>query len=306
MAHEEITTAPTAEQKANHHINIARSLNRRNFMAGIGITGAAIAGAGLLTGCGDNAATTVVKAAGVSEADVLNFALNLEYFEATLYSYLVTGADIPSASTGGTGTITGAPAKLTGLPPLVADLLAEVYFDEISHVNDLRSAIGSGAVTRPNLNLSAITATNYLSLARLIEDVGVTAYAGAVTLLPTAANIQAAAQILAVEAFHAGALRLLAIQNGTAYSGTTPDNYDVKPADPGASLAAAGPTTANGGFFATAGASGATTAQTGTFPGFAYQRTTSQVLAIVYGSATAGTASGGFFPAGLNGNIKAV
>jgi|GEM_PF-4396935 len=71
MAHEEITTAPTAEQKANHHINIARSLNRRNFMAGIGITSAAIAGAGLLTGCGDNAATTVVKAAGVAEADVL-------------------------------------------------------------------------------------------------------------------------------------------------------------------------------------------------------------------------------------------
>ena len=126
------------------------------------------------------------------------------------------------------------------------------------------------------------------------------------TLLPTAANIQPAAQILAVEAFHAEALRLLAIQNGTAYSGTTPDNYDVNPVDPGASLAAPGPTTANGGFFATAGASGATTTQTGTFPGSAYQRTTSQVLAIVYGSATAGTTSGGFFPAGLNGNIKTV
>jgi hypothetical protein len=30
------------------------------------------------------------------------------------------------------------------------------------------------------------------------------------------------------------------------------------------------------------------------------------VLAIVYANATVGTSSGGFFPAGLNGNIKTV
>jgi hypothetical protein len=38
----------------------------------------------------------------------------------------------------------------------------------------------------------------------------------------------------------------------------------------------------------------------------AYRRSTSQVLAIVYGNTTSGTARGGFFPAGLNGAIKTV
>lgn len=314
MAHEEIiTTSPTAEQKANHHLNISRVLNRRNFMAGLGIAGATAAGAGLMAGCSSSNNPATVVAAGVAEADVLNFALNLEYFEATLYSYYVNGTDLPAASTSASGstavsgTVKNPPPKLTNLPNLVLDMLNEVLFDEINHVNDLRSLLGPGAIARPNLDLSALTAANYLSMSRLIEDVGVTAYTGAVTLLPTAANIQAAAQILAVEAFHSGAFRLLSIQSGTAYSGGTPDGYDVKPADAGTQvLAQAGPTTALGSFFATAGANGATTAQTGTFPAFAYKRTTSQVLSIVYGNTAAGTAAGGFFPNGLNGNIKAV
>jgi hypothetical protein len=75
----------------------------------------------------------------------------------------------------------------------------------------------------------------------------------------------------------------------------------VKPFDPGTAAAAkAGPTSA-GAFFATAGASTATTA----FPqGFAFTRTTSQVLQIVYATPGAtGTTKGGFFPNGVNGLI---
>lgn len=299
------------EEPLARHRDIVRAFNRRNFLAGIGMGGAALATAGLMAGCGSDGAMAV-SAAGTSEADVLNFALNLEYFEATLYSYLVNGGDIPAASTGGgssaSGTVTGAPAKLTGLSQQITDILNEVYFDEISHVNDLRTAIsaaGGTPVNRPNLKLDAlgaITAANALIYARLVEDVGVTAYCGAATAL-TSTNLQYAAQILAVEAFHSGALRLLHIQAG-ATAALTSDGLDVKPADPGtAALAQAGPTTANGGFFATAGAS---SAQSGTFPGMAYKRTTSQVLAVVYGTTTTGATSGGFFPNGLNGNIKAI
>jgi len=40
--------------------------------------------------------------------------------------------------------------------------------------------------------------------------------------------------------------------------------------------------------------------------GLAIKRTPSQVLAIVYASTTAGTNKGGFFPNGMNGNIKTV
>jgi len=288
-------------------------LNRRHFLSGIGLVSATLATTSLITGCGDSD----VQAATTPETDVLNFALNLEYLEATLYSYLVNGADIPASSTGSSnstpiGAVTGAPAKLAGLPTQISDLLAEIYFDEISHVNTLRIVLGSLAIPRPALKLdtlSAIDNSNYLSYLRLIEDIGVTAYAGVVQSL-TQANLQASAQILATEAFHSGALRLLAIQNGAAYptSAAPADGFDIIPLDPGPTNSINGPTTA-GAFFATAGTTGnsnSTPSQTNTYPGFAYVRSTSQVLAYLYRNTTTGTTSGGFFPSGFNGNIKSV
>ncbi len=286
-------------------------VNRRNFLAGagVGIAGAAIAGATVL-GCGDT--NVYVDAQGQSEADILNFALNLEYLEATFYSYIVQGKDIDSSLTGGGPAPQNPPPQITFANAQSADLFAEIAFDEISHVSALRSALSTLAIARPQLNFSALATigpANYIQHARLFEDVGVTAYAGAASFL-TGNNVTAAAQILAVEGFHAGALRLLAIQQGAAYPSTLagyvpPDGYDIIPADPGTvALALNGPTQAKGGFFATQ-ASG-TIGQTNTFNGFAFRRSSSQVLAIVYGTALTGTTKGGFFPAGVNGNIKTV
>lgn len=288
------------EQSLNRSM-VRRALNRRNFLSTLA-AGAAVAGAGVFAGCGDNAQVTM--AAGVSETDVLNFALNLEYLEATFYSLLATGQDLSSSLTGGGPAPTGLPSTPPVLTGLTADVIAAIYYDEMSHVADLRSALGSAAVARPQLNMAAlgqINQSNYLAAARLFEDVGVTAYAGAATLL-TANNLQAAAQILAVEGFHAGALRLLCIQGGQTQALTKdPNSLDITPADPGAAAEKAGPTQA-GSIFAVAGPN--TTKQTNTFPGLAYQRTTSQVLQIVY-AATSGS-SGGFYPSGMNGNIKSI
>lgn len=286
--------------------------NRRNFLAGagVGVAGAFAAGAAVL-GCG-SATDVYVDAQGQSEADVLNFALNLEYLEATFYTYIVTGKDLDGSLTGGGPAVQNAPAQIAFANQQTADLFAEIAFDETSHVSALRSVLSSLAVARPQINLTALAAigaANYLQHARLFEDVGVTAYAGAASLL-TGNNVTAAAQILAVEGFHTGALRLLAIQQGAAYPATLlgyvpPDGYDIIPADPGTvALALAGPTVAKGGFFGTQAVG--TTGQTNTFAGFAFRRTASQVLAVLYGNATAGTSKGGFFPNGVNGNIKSV
>lgn len=289
---------------------LQRMANRRSFLTGAGAMSVVAAGAAVL-GCGD-ATVPYVDAASQPEIDVLNFALNLEYLEATFYSYIVTGQDLNSAYTGGGPAPTGAPSQITFPSQQVNDLFAEIMFDEVAHVAALRTALGQVAIARPQINLSALTtinASNYLQHARLFEDVGVTAYAGAASSL-TGNNVTAAAQILAVEGFHTGALRLLAIQQNAAYpsnlAGYVPaDGYDIKPADPGTvALAGAGPTTSNGGFFATM--ANGTTGQTNSYNGFAFTRTASQILAIVYGSATAGTAKGAFFPNGVNGNIKAV
>ena len=286
-----------------------RELNRRNFMAGLGLAGAA-AGASLLSGCTDSGLGTAL-AAGPSQTDVLNFALNLEYLEATFYSYVTTGNDLSSSYTAGSGAVTNAPAKLalTGTGSgLANDALAEIAFDEISHVAALRSVLGSAAIARPALNLGAlfpITSANFVALARSFEDVGVSAYSGAATLL-SGQNLTYAAQILAVEGFHASVLRYIYLQFGLT-GATKLDSRDVVPFDPGsATLAGQGPT-ASGGIYATAGA---TNPPSDVPPGFAYTRTTSQVLAIVYGStsgpASSGTSKGGFFPNGVNGNITSV
>jgi hypothetical protein len=309
MASNEIEVLdPAATVEKLRKIAAGRALNRRSFMAALGMTSAA-AGAAFLSGC--TATTTVaVATSGPGQTDVLNFALNLEYLESTFYSYITQGADLP-ASTGattGSGAITGAPAKITTFSAQITDILNEIYYDELQHVVDLRTLLGSAAIARPALNLAAAgtitnTAAPYaLSIARQFEDVGATAYAGAAALL-SSTNLTYAAQILAVEGFHAGALRFLSIQNPTIAPYVQADSLDVKPYDPGtAALAAAGPT-ANGAFFAT---SGAATASAATPTGFAFTRTTSQVLSIVYGGAASGSSKGGFFPNGMNGLINTV
>jgi hypothetical protein len=303
MASKEIEVLdPAATVEKLSSIATARALNRRNFMAALGMTGAA-AGAALLSGCNASTVTVSTTTVAPGESDVLNFALNLEYLEATFYSFITQGVDLPASSgvTAGSGAITGAPAKLTFATQQITDQLNEIYFDELNHVIALRTLLASAAVPRPAINLAAagaITAANALSIAREFEDVGATAYAGALAML-TSSSLSYATQILAVEGFHAGALRLVSIQNNVTYSQA--DSLDVKPFDPGSAAAADAGPTSSGAFFATAGAASASSS---TPAGFAFTRTTSQVLQILYGTAgVIGTTKGGFFPNGLNGLI---
>ena len=283
-------------------IQANRSLNRRRFMTGLSLAGAA-GGFALLSGCGNNATgSSGVMAAGPSEMDVLNFALNLEYLEATFYSFATQGSDLPSSLTAGSGPVTGAPtAKIQFSNQQITDIFNEIFFNEMSHVADLQSLIGSGHVARPALNLSAagaLTSENIITIARQFEDVGTTAYAGAASLL-TMTNLDYAARILAVEAFQAGALRLIAIQQSVPFAAA--DALDVPTADPGAQILSTEGPTAAGGFFATSG----TVTASATVPlAVAFTRSTSQILQIVYDAAgLTGVSKGGFFPAGLNGNI---
>jgi len=276
-----------------------RKLNRRRFMSLASVAG----GMALVSGCsGMNSSSGGVTAAGPSETDVLNFALNLEYLEATFYSFATQGADLPASLTAGSAPVTGAPQGAIAFPnQQIADIFNEIFFNEMSHVADLQSLIGSSHVARPALDLSAagaVTPANIITISRQFEDVGTTAYAGATTLL-TGTNLAYASQILAVEGFQAGALRLIAIQQGSPFAAA--DSLDVLTADPGAQvLATQGPTSA-GGFFATSGKANASASVP---QGLAFTRTTSQVLQIVYAApGMTGVSKGGFFPNGLNGNI---
>jgi hypothetical protein len=282
---------PTAAQQQLNLSRYKKALARRSFLKNVGLAGVGVAAGALIEGC---SGSSVSHAQGPSETDVLNFALNLEYLEGEFYSVATTGNTLSSSVTGGPSMATGG-GKVPFTTPAIEDAANEIAADELLHVQYLRTALGGMAVAEPKINLNALgigfaNENDFLTLARAFEDTGVSAYAGAATLL-SGNNLQAAAQILAVEAYHAGNIRLYVIlkENGIlmptmAVPGAT-DSKDVPPVDQPPN---------NVHFFTTLPS------------GLAVIRNPSEVLAIVYANSAIGTSSGGFFPNGLNGNIKTI
>ena len=286
-------------------------VSRRSFLAGMGTSVGATAVV-LATGCGNdsnsNPTPTPVTPPALTDADYLNFALNLEYLEAEFYLRAATGSGLSDTDAGsGAGTVTGG-SQVTFKTPAIQQYAMEIANDELAHVRFLRKALGSAAVSRPAIDLSgsfnaAASAAgigpafnpfadenSFLVGAFTFEDVGVTAYHGAAGLLTDKNNLAAAAGILATEAYHAGEIRTLITQLGDPY---------VTYANQISTLRA----TAGGG--AETMLSGNTIVASDS-NSISYDRTPSQVLHIVYLNAMAGTVfGGGFFPSGMNGTIKA-
>ncbi len=290
-------------------------LGRRGLMKSAGLSAVAL---GTIGGASVGT-STAASAATYTDADILNFALNLEYLEAEFYLRATTG--MPLAAFTGPLTGVGTPGGVTGGSMVPFQLPALAYYalrianDELSHVKFLRTALGSAAIAEPEIDFVA-SFTNLAIAAGLInqgqtfnpfadeisfllgsyifEDVGVTAYAGAASSLTSPANLSYAASVLAVEGYHAGAIRgyLSRIGAGNATNAISKLRATLSNAadDNGTSI------TGNPYNFNNVD-----------YNGTSYRRTTSQVLNIVYGAApTPGTtvSKGLFFPLGVNGNIS--
>ena len=283
-------------------------LTRRRGLLRNGGLGAAALGALAVAGRAMSRAEAATTTAD-NDVAILNFALNLEYLEAEFYLRGLSGTGLAAADRGANpGTVTGGTA-VPFTTTAAAQYAAEIAGDEQNHVRFLRAALGTSAVDEPTINLStSFTAAaqaagligmgqtfnpfadeaSFLLGAYIFEDVGVTAYGGAAALITNPAYLTAAAQILAVEAYHAGQIRTR--------------------------LAMAGAFAATAGISALrASASGAADDQGVTLGGslnitptdgnsLVFTRTTTQVLDVVYLGATPSANS--FFPNGLNGTIK--
>ncbi|MDQ0838903.1 ferritin-like domain-containing protein [Sphingomonas faeni] len=316
-----------------------RSERREFFKTALGAAAMTAAGATALS------LSTSASAQTITDADVLNFALNLEYLEAQFYSYAAYGTGLDNSLLGGTGTqgaVRGG-RQVNFTDPIVSQYAREIAQDEIAHVRFLRTALGTAAVAQPVIDVS-VSPTSAFSLAAqaaglvpagtafdpyandeafllgafIFEDVGVTAYKGAAPLLTSKAYLEAAAGLLAVEAYHAAIVRTTLYGKGidTPSLRTSADAisrardsldggganttiFGANDIDQGISSYSATPINL------------ATTQAAVTVSnivpldnnGVAYSRSASQVLNIVYLNSGAASA-GGFYPNGMNGNIK--
>ena len=307
-----------------------RRAARRDFFRLAGGVAAGAAGTMVLTACGGGHSSSTAAAQSTSspptDADILNFALNLEYLEANFYSYASTGSPIDASITGGTGTLgavtPGRKANLTAA--LTIAYANEITKDEINHVKFLRSALGTSAVAQPALDLSPggafttaamaaglITSGTFdpyasdeafLLGAYIFEDVGVTAYHGASPLISNKTYLDAAAGILAVEAYHSGLVRTSLYALGLQQPAPAIDPFAATAAISNLRSKLDGTNNDDQGIQgANSTISNIVDADGNTI---AYDRTTAEVLNIVYGQPSGSKATGGlFFPSGMNGNI---
>lgn len=286
-------------------ISVSTPLSRRTALKAAGVMGLA----GALPGCATMAAAEAMAGAP-SDADIFNFALNLESLETEYYLRGVTGRGMDDADAGpNPGAVSGG-----HIVPWQNDdlrqMLREVAENELAHVRFYRRTLGSAAVSRPAIDLGGFAAAaraaglgddfdpfasemNFLLGGMLMEDVGVTAYHGAAPLISNKTFLDAAAGILAVEAYHMGMARALLYRMGPAARRAANAISDARdrldgPADLDQGIEVDGranfvPSDSNA---------------------IAFSRTPQQVLRIVYLTDQAGVSSGGLFPSGMNGALK--
>ncbi|MGH9587458.1 MAG: ferritin-like domain-containing protein [Acidobacteriaceae bacterium] len=254
--------------------------NRRAFLKGAGIAGIGLASAAVI-GKEFGPGEQKVEAAQYADAEILNFALNLEYLEAEFYLIATYGTTLVKygiiKSWQESGPTTGGKMVHNFGAADSAYVATALRVDEVAHVQFLRSALGSAAVKKPAINLDALgygfgSVHDFLKLSRQFEDVGVSAYLGAAPYISNGAYLSAAAAILGTEAQHSGAIRDLCIMNGV--SSPAVDSLDVPPSS-------SKPFDVNS-------------------HAMCIPRTFAQVLNIVYHG---GNCSGGFYPEGMNGSI---
>lgn len=175
--------------------------------------GAAVGGGALLSGlvAGPAAAagpsTRPPKSFGKGDIGILNFALTLEFLEASFYTEALNSGAIKD-------------------PSLVV-FLQTVERDERKHVAFLRKALGAKAVKKPKFDFKGTNKdeAKFRATAQVLENTGVHAYLGQAKNIHSATILGAAGSILTIESRHASVIGFL---NQNSSKGIAPDGaFDV-------------------------------------------------------------------------------
>jgi hypothetical protein len=177
-----------------------QGMTRSSFLVRSALAAGAVYGTSTVTPF-----VTRAMAQGGGDADILNFALTLEYLEAAFYAQALQ--------------------QVKGMSSDVKALATELRDNEDAHVDALTQAIkGAGAkpVKAPGVDFGDAFASEgaFLELAQTFEDLGVSAYNGAGPAISSVEVLAAAGSIVQVEARHAALIRL---KNGET---PAPDFFD--------------------------------------------------------------------------------
>lgn len=145
-------------------------------------------------------------------ADILNYALTLEYLEAEFYTRGVAAPGL--------------------IPADMMPVFDQIRKHEVAHVQFLQGVLGAAAVAKPNFDFTAggmfadvfRNVQTFAALAQAFEDTGVRAYKGqAANLMGHDDVLGAALKIHSVEARHASQVRRMRHKKGWITRGSRGD-----------------------------------------------------------------------------------
>jgi hypothetical protein len=185
----------------NFLAQLAEPTGRRKFLKFAGFTIAVSAIACRADGVTQPARATgdshdAAVSLGTGDVAVLNYAYALEQLEAAFYTQVVA-------------------APYAGITPEELAILTDIKRHEVIHREFLKQALGAAAIPGLAVDFTSVDFTQrttgagngVLDLAKVFEDIGVSAYNGAGKLLANVDFLVVAGKIVSVEARHAAAIR---------------------------------------------------------------------------------------------------
>jgi hypothetical protein len=183
---------------------------KRGGMAGAGFLAGGVLFSGLVSPA--QAAISTTHRSKKNDVKIANYALTLEYLEAEFYK-----------QANASGALTQPEVKVFG------SIVAQ---HEATHVKTLKGVLGSAAVKKPKFDFGE-TVTNqdkFKQTAQVLEDTGVSAYAGQGPNLLQRPYVKLALSIHSVEARHAAWIRFInssgGLLDGTVSNYPAPTAFD--------------------------------------------------------------------------------